>query len=195
MADPWLVAGLGNPGERYAQTRHNVGAMVTARLADRLGARFRKVRFVALLAAEAKHGPTSLLLTQPGTWMNEAGPPIASFAHKRVIPVDRVIVCHDDIDLAFGAMRLKNGGSTAGHHGLDSLVAALRSPDFYRVRIGVGRPGRRSQNVDFVLDRFSARERKEVEVLIEDAADAVLSVIDEGLDTAQRRFKRGPTTT
>jgi peptidyl-tRNA hydrolase, PTH1 family len=195
MADPWLVAGLGNPGERYAETRHNVGAMVTALLADRLGARFRKVRFVALLAAEAKHGATPLLLTQPGTWMNENGPPIASFARKRGIPVDRVVACHDEIDLAFGAMRIKRGGSTAGHHGLDSLVAAFRSPDFYRVRIGVGRPGRGSQNVDFVLDRFSKRERDEVEVLIEDAADAVLSVIDEGLDTAQNRFNRGPVTT
>ena len=193
MVDPWLVPGLGNPGERYAQTRHNVGAMTTERLASRLGARFRKVRFVPIDVAEAKHGDVPLLLTRPGTWMNESGPPIASVARKRGVPPDRLIVCQDEIDLPFGAMRIKKGGSTAGHHGLDSIVAALHSADFYRIRIGIGRPSRRDQNADFVLDRFGEREREEADVLIEDAADAVLSIIDEGLEATQNRFNRnGP---
>jgi peptidyl-tRNA hydrolase, PTH1 family len=195
MPDPWLVAGLGNPGDEYARTRHNVGAMVSQRLADRLGARFRKVRMLPLFAAEARHGDVPLLLTAPGTFMNVSGPPIASFARKRGIPVERVVACHDEIDLAFGALRIKRGGSTAGHHGLDSLVGAFRSADFYRVRIGIGRPAGRWENVDFVLGSFSKREREEVAVLIEDAADAVLCLIDEGLSTAQGRYNRSGVPT
>ena len=190
MPDPWLVAGLGNPGEEYARTRHNVGAMVSQRLADRLGARFKKVRMLPLFVAEARHGDTPLLLTAPGTFMNLSGPPVASLARKRGIPVDRVIACHDEIDLAFGALRIKRGGSTAGHHGLDSLVEGFRSSDFHRVRIGIGRPAGRWENVDFVLGRFSKREQEEVAVLIEDAADAVLCLIDEGLSVAQARYNR-----
>jgi PTH1 family peptidyl-tRNA hydrolase len=122
--------------------------------------------------------------------MNESGPPIASFARKRGVPVDRIIACHDDIDLPFGALRVKRGGSTAGHHGLDSLVQALRSADFYRVRIGIGRPTGRWENVDFVLGTFAKKEKEEADVLVEDAADAVLALIDDGLSAAQARFNR-----
>ena len=185
------MAGLGNPGPEYERTRHNVGAMVTARLAERLGASFRKARFVPLFMAEAKHADTPLLLTAPGTWMNLSGPGIASVAARRHVPVERVIAVHDEIDLPFGALRVKKGGSTAGHHGLDSMVEAFRSPDFYRVRIGVGRPARRAQNVGHVLNAFSKKEREEMDVLIEDAADAVLSLIEEGLEPTQSRFNRG----
>lgn len=196
MPDPWLVAGLGNPGDDYARTRHNIGAMVSRQLADRLGARFKKARMLPLFVAEARHGDVPLLLTAPGTFMNVTGPPIASFARKRGIPVERVIVCHDEIDLAFGALRIKRGGSTAGHHGLDSLVEAFRSADFYRVRIGIGRPAAgRWENVNFVLGPFSKREKEEVAVLIEDAADAVLCLIDEGLSVAQARYNRSGVTT
>jgi peptidyl-tRNA hydrolase, PTH1 family len=190
--DTWLVAGLGNPGSEYAGTRHNVGAMVTARLAERLGGvRFRKVRFVPLFVAEAKQGGTPMLLTQPGTWMNVSGPPIASVARRRGIPVERVVAVHDEFDLPLGALRIKKGSSTAGHHGLDSMVEAFRSPDFYRVRIGVGKPARREQHIGHVLNAFSKREREEVDVLIGDAADAVLSLIADGLEATQSRFNRG----
>src|SRR6266487_2138378 len=114
MAEPWLVAGLGNPGERYSATRHNIGAMVSARLASRSGVRFKKARFVALQVAEARTPDgVPLLLTNPGTFMNESGPPLASLARRRGVPVERVIACHDEIDLAFGALRVKRGGSTA----------------------------------------------------------------------------------
>jgi PTH1 family peptidyl-tRNA hydrolase len=190
MAESWLVAGLGNPGDRYAGTRHNVGAMVTGRLAARLEARFRKVRFIPLLAAEAKVDGIPLLLTAPGTFMNVSGPPIASLAKRRGVPVDRVIAVHDEMDLGLGALRVKRGGSTAGHHGLDSMVEAFRSPAFYRVRIGVGRPAGRRENVDFLLDGFAKREWEEVEVVVEEAADAVVSLITEGLEAAQARYNR-----
>jgi peptidyl-tRNA hydrolase, PTH1 family len=190
LAEPWLVAGLGNPGEEYARTRHNVGSMVSERLAEKLGARFKKARMLPLLVAEARHGDVPLLLTAPGTFMNVSGPPITSLARKRGISVDRVIACHDEIDLAFGALRIKRGGGTAGHHGLDSMVQAFRSADFYRVRIGIGRPAGRWENVDFLLSGFSKKEMEEVAVLVEDAAEAVLCVIHEGLSVAQARYNR-----
>lgn len=191
MSDPWLVAGLGNPGERYANTRHNIGAMVVERLVDRLGARLRKVRLLALHAAEARFEDTPLLLCVPGTFMNVCGPPIASFARKRGVPPERIVAGHDEIDLAFGALRIKRGGSTAGHHGLDSMVQAFRSADFYRVRLGIGRPAGRWENVDFLLEPFAKAERPEVELLVEEAADAVLSLVSHGLSLTQGRYNRG----
>jgi peptidyl-tRNA hydrolase, PTH1 family len=191
LADTWLVAGLGNPGERYAGTRHNIGAMVVERLTGLLNARLRKVRFLSAMAAESRDRDVPVLLVLPGTWMNLSGPPIASFARRRGVPVDRVIACHDEIDLPFGALRVKKGGSTAGHHGLDSLVEAFRSPDFYRIRLGVGRPPGRQDPVDFVLRPFSKSEREEVELLVGTAADAVLSLVADGLSVTQSRYNQG----
>jgi peptidyl-tRNA hydrolase, PTH1 family len=190
MEGAWLVAGLGNPGDRYEATRHNAGAMVVDVLCRRLGARLRKVRFVAVMAAEARFEGVPVLLARPTTFMNVSGPPIASLAKKRRIPVDRVVACHDEIDLSFGTLRAKRAGSTAGHHGLDSLALALGSQDFYRVRIGVGRPARREQNIDYVLEPFAKREREDAALLVETAADAVLSLVTEGLERTQERFNR-----
>jgi PTH1 family peptidyl-tRNA hydrolase len=190
MDGAWLVAGLGNPGDRYAAARHNAGAMVVDVLCSRLGVRLRKVRFVAVMAAEARFEEASLLLARATTFMNVSGPPLASLAKKRRVPVDRVLACHDEIDLAFGTLRVKRGGSTAGHHGLDSLAQALGSQDFYRVRMGVGRPPRRDQNIDFVLEPFAKRERDDAALLVEAAADAVLSLVTEGLEPTQERFNR-----
>jgi PTH1 family peptidyl-tRNA hydrolase len=191
VADPWLIAGLGNPGEKYARTRHNAGAMVVDLLCDRLGVSLKKTRFVAATAAEARSGDASLLLVRPTTFMNESGPPIASVARKRDIPVERVVIVHDEIDLPFGALRLKFGGSTAGHNGLESVVTAFRSRDFSRVRIGVGRPPGRQDPIGYVLSPFASREREDAAVLIEDAADATLALISEGLGSAQDRYNRG----
>jgi len=190
---PWLVVGLGNPGERYAQTRHNIGARVAERLAERLGARLRKVRFIPIEVAEATLGGERVYVARPQTFMNVSGPPVASFAKRRKVDVEHVIVCHDEIDLAFGALKVKRGGSTAGHNGLKSLQQAFRSPDFYRVRLGVGRPPGRKDAADHVLDRFTKAEREEVELLIEACADAVETLIREGLTAAQDRHNRsGP---
>ena len=192
---PWLVVGLGNPGERYAQTRHNIGARVAERLTERLGSRLRKVRFIAVEAAEANLGGERVYLARPQTFMNVSGPPVASFAKRRKVEVDNVIVCHDEIDLAFGALKVKRGGSTAGHNGLKSMQQAFRSPDFLRVRLGVGRPPGRKDAADHVLDTFTKAERDEVELLIEEGADAVETLIREGLSSAQERHNRsGPTS-
>ena len=189
----WLVAGLGNPGERYARTWHNVGAMVVDELADRAGERFRKARFVPADVAEITADGERVLLVKSRTFMNESGPAYASVAKKHDVAPDHVIAAHDDLDLAFGALRVKFGGSTAGHHGLDSLVGAVRTPDFYRLRLGIGRPPGRQDPLDFVLRPFSKKEEEEVVVLIDQAADAALSLVRHGLSPTQDRFNRsGP---
>ena len=190
MAEPWLVAGLGNPGQEYAHTRHNAGALVVGRLCARLAVRLKKVRFVAVTAAEVTHQGVPLILAVATTYMNESGPPLASFAGKRDIPAHRLIAVHDEIDLPLGALRVKLGGSTAGHHGLDSLVQALRTPDFYRIRLGVGRPPGRQDPIKYVLSPFGARQRDEAELMIEEAADAALALPTAGLAEAQSRFNR-----
>jgi PTH1 family peptidyl-tRNA hydrolase len=186
----WLVVGLGNPGPKYAETRHNIGAWVVDRLASTLGERLRKVRFLPLEVAEARADGERLYLARPQTFMNVSGPPVASFARRRKVPVDRIVACHDEIDLAFGALKLKKGGSTAGHHGLDSLVEGLRSSDFYRVRLGVGRPRGHQDPADYVLEPFAKSERQEAELLAEHGADAVLALVTDGLAAAQDRFNR-----
>lgn len=186
----WLVAGLGNPGERYQTTRHNLGAMVARELAARAGERFRKVRFVPVDAAEISLGEERVLLALAHRFMNESGPAYASLARKRDVPADRVIAVHDDLDLAFGALRVKLGGSTAGHRGLDSLAGALRTPAFFRVRVGIGRPPGRQDPADFVLDPFPKAERDEVPSLVDLAADAVASLVADGLERTQDRFNR-----
>ncbi len=189
----WVVAGLGNPGERYAKTRHNLGRMVVDELARRAGQRFRKARFVPADTAEIRAGDERVVLARSHLYMNESGPSYASLARKHRVPPEQVIAVHDDLDLAFAALRVKLGGSTAGHNGLNSLVAALRTPEFHRVRLGVGRPAGRKDPMDFVLEDFSKRERADVAVLVDDAADAVLSLVRVGLAATQDRFNRsGP---
>lgn len=186
----WLVAGLGNPGDRYAKTRHNLGRMVVDELARRAGERFRKARFVPADVAELKEGGDRLVLVRSHAFMNESGPSYASLARKRGVAPERVIAVHDDIDLAFGALRVRLGGSTAGHQGLNSLVGALRTPEFHRVRLGVGRPPGRQDPVDFVLEDLAKREAADVVMLVDHAADAVLSLVRQGLTATQDGFNR-----
>jgi PTH1 family peptidyl-tRNA hydrolase len=195
MDEPWLIAGLGNPGERYANTRHNLGWKALEVLATRFGVRLKKQRFSGVESAEARtpfSGVPLLLVRAPVAYMNESGPPIAAFAKRRRVPVERVVVIHDELDLGAGALRLKRGGSTAGHRGVKSVAEAFRSPDFYRVRIGIGRPPGRQDPADFVLDPIPARLREDIDVLVEEAADAALAVVSDGLEQAQQRFNRAP---
>ena len=186
------MVGLGNPGERYASTRHNIGARVVELLARRWGERLRKVRFLQAEAADGALDGHTVWLLRPLSFMNLSGPPVASFVRKRHVDLDRVVVVHDEIDLSFGTLKLKLGGSTAGHNGLRSLVGALGDPGFHRVRLGVGRPPGRQDPADYVLEPFAKREREEAELLVETAADAVEALIRDGLTSAQDRFNRGP---
>jgi PTH1 family peptidyl-tRNA hydrolase len=187
----WLVAGLGNPGGEYAATRHNVGAMVADELARRADAKFRRVRYTPVEAAEFKEGADRVIVTRSTQFMNESGPGFASLAKRQHLAPHQVIAVHDEIDLPFGRLQVKRGGSTAGHHGLDSLVEGLRSMDFFRIRVGVGRPPGRQDPADYVLEPFSKKEKADAEVLVGDAADAVLALIRDGLNSAQDMFNRG----
>src|SRR5438105_13939933 len=165
--------------------------MVVEELARRFEGKLKKVRTISVMAAEARYESVALLLVTPTGFMNECGPPIASFARKGGVAVERVVACHDDIDLAFGAIRIKQGGSTAGHHGLESMVQAFHSTDFYRVRLGIGRPRGRWENVDFLLEPFAKREVDDVALLVEAATDATLSLVTDGLSVTQSRYTRG----
>ena len=189
----WLVAGLGNPGPRYAKNRHNLGYLVVDELASRGGGRFRKVRFVPADACEVKESGERMLLAKAHAFMNENGPAFASLARKHRVEPDHVIAVHDEIDLPFGSLRVKFGGGVAGHNGLRSLSTALRTPDFHRVRLGVGRPPGAKDAADWVLDDFGKREGPDVAILVDDGADAVLSLVRDGLEGTQDRFNRsGP---
>jgi PTH1 family peptidyl-tRNA hydrolase len=188
--EPWLVAGLGNPGDRYAETRHNAGAMVVDILASDGGERFRKARFVPVETAEITVDGRRAWLAKSLRFMNESGPSYASIAKKHDVTPDHVIAVHDEIDLPFGALKVKIGGSTAGHNGLKSLQQSLRTPDFLRVRVGVGRPPGRQDPADYVLQPFAKREEADVAILIDAAADAVRSLILEGLAATQDKHNR-----
>lgn len=189
----WLVAGLGNPGDRYERTRHNLGYRVVDELARRSGERFRKVRFVPADTAEIVESGERLVLGKARAFMNVIGPALASLTRKQRVEPDHVIAVHDDIDLPFGALRVKFGGSTAGHNGLRSLDGALRTPNFYRVRLGVGRPPGRMDPADWVLKDFAKADEPDVALLVDDGADAALSIVRDGLQVTQDRFNRaGP---
>jgi PTH1 family peptidyl-tRNA hydrolase len=189
----WLVAGLGNPGPRYARNRHNLGYLVVDELASRSGGRFRKARFVPADVCEIVESGDRVVLGKAHAFMNENGPAFTSLARKQHVEPDHVIAVHDEIDLPLGALRVKFGGSAAGHNGVKSLAAAIRTTDFYRVRLGVGRPAGRKDPVDWVLEDFGKREEAEISILVDDGADAVLSLVRDGLLATQERFNRsGP---
>jgi PTH1 family peptidyl-tRNA hydrolase len=187
---PWLVAGLGNPGDRFANTRHNVGRMVANELARASGERFRKVRFLPAELAETREGDEQLLLVRSTHFMNESGPSYAGLAKKRGVGPDHVIAVHDELDIPAGELRLKLGGGTAGHNGLRSLERSLRTREFLRVRVGIGRPPGRQDPADFVLETIPSRLEADVAIWLDRAADAVRALIAEGLDVAQDRFNR-----
>ncbi len=190
----WLVAGLGNPGDRYANTRHNLGRMVVDELASEAGERFRKVRFMPSEMAEIREGDERVLLVRSTLYMNESGPSFAGIAKKQGIDPVHVIAVHDEIEIAPGELRIKFGGGTAGHNGLRSLGSALRTPDFYRVRVGVGRPPGRRDPSDYVLAPIAKRDGTDIAILVGRSADAVRSLIRDGLTATQDRFNRNAGT-
>lgn len=187
----WLVAGLGNPGDRYANTRHNAGRMVVDELARRAGARLKKARFLPATLAEVRIGGDRVLLVASTRFMNESGTSYAGAARKNEVDPSHVIAVHDEIEIAAGELRLKLGGGSGGHNGLRSLTQALRSPDYLRVRVGVGRPPGRQEAADFVLQPIGRSQEADVTVWIDRAADAVECLITDGLGPAQDRFNKG----
>ncbi|WP_040812555.1 aminoacyl-tRNA hydrolase [Nocardia concava] len=187
-AGPALVVGLGNPGSEYERTRHNVGFMVADVLAERVGGRFTVHKKSGADLLEARLDGRKVLLAKPRSYMNLSGRPVAALAKFFSVPATEVIVVHDELDLPFGAVRLKRGGGEGGHNGLRSISQALTTKDYLRVRFGIGRPPGRQDPADYVLKPFSAPERKEVPVIVEQTADAVELLLRVGLETAQNQL-------
>lgn len=185
--DRFLVVGLGNPGPRYAATRHNVGFMVADLLGERIGATFKSHRAnVDLLEGRLAGAP--VVLAKPRSFMNSSGGPVVNAARFFKIDPERVVVVHDDLDLPFGTLRLKRGGGDGGHNGLKSITSALGSKDYVRVRLGIGRPPGRQDPADFVLREFGSAERRDLPVDVDRAADAVEMVLRDGLQASQLRY-------
>ena len=177
----WLVVGLGNPGPDYAATRHNVGQMVLDILADRISASFKSHKANASVAeGRLGFGGPKVILAKPGTYMNNSGGPVAGLMKFYDVPLQNVIVVHDELDIDAGAVRIKQAGGHAGHNGLRDIIAAADSNDFVRVRVGIGRPPGRQDAADFVLKNFSAEERKELPLLLALSADAVEEIVTKG---------------
>ena len=198
MSPSWLVIGLGNPGPRYDGTRHNVGADVVTELCLRAGeklspARRQQAELVCTRVSSAGLGvpaadAQAVTLMRSRTYMNESGIAVRKVASVAGITPDHLIVVHDEIDLDPGRLRLKKGGGDNGHHGLKSIRAHMRTGDFIRVRVGVGRPPGHQDPADWVLARVPARQRADMDVQVALAADAVETIINQGLTAAQNRF-------
>lgn len=184
----WLAVGLGNPGKRYERTRHNAGARAVEHLADRLGVKLRSTRAVALMG-QGLVEEERLLLARPTTFMNESGRAVDMLSRMKAVPAERLVILHDEIDLPVGSLKMKRGGGSAGHHGIESVVRSLGTADFYRVRIGVGRPASALQEpADFLLEPMASRDAQLLALLEEKAGEAVLALIRLGLEEAMNRF-------
>ena len=185
------MVGLGNPGPDYARTRHNYGFLVVDLLGARAGGRFKAHRGRAdVLETRLGVGVEAprVVLAKPRSYMNESGGPVAGLRDFYKVPLDRIVVVHDDLDLPFGALRLKQGGGDGGHNGLKSISKALGGPGYYRVRAGIGRPPGRMDPADYVLRGFSTSERKELDLHVDRVADAVEALVRDGLEKAQNAF-------
>ena len=186
----WLVAGLGNPGDRYAKTRHNLGRMVAEELARAGGVRLKKARFLPAQVAELRIDGERVLLVTSTRYMNESGTSYAGVARKQDVPPERIVAVHDELEIPPGELRVKLGGGSGGHNGLKSLTQALRTPEYHRVRVGIGRPPGRQDPADFVLVPIGKKDEAEVARWVDRSAEAVRSLISAGLVATQDRFNR-----
>jgi peptidyl-tRNA hydrolase, PTH1 family len=184
----WLVVGLGNPGQKYAGSRHNVGEQTVVLLAERWGVNLKGGRDNAL-TAESRYADQRVVLAFPITFMNDSGQAVGALVRRyRIESPERVIVVQDELDLAPGELKVKAGGGLAGHNGLRSINQHLKSTDFLRVRIGVGKPPSKEAGAGHVLSKVPKRERELLDMRVTDAADAVELIITSGVDAAMQRF-------
>jgi PTH1 family peptidyl-tRNA hydrolase len=185
MADRWLVFGLGNPGDQYAKTRHNIGQMVIDYLASNSKYSSHKSRTEI---ADIHLGQIPVTLAKSKLYMNESGGPIKALADFYKVSAANLIVLHDELDIPFNTIRIKQGGGDNGHNGLKDITAHFSAPDYFRVRMGIGRPAGPQDPADFVLKPFSSTERKELDDFIARGANAVERLIEKGLEAAQQEF-------
>jgi len=182
-----LVVGLGNPGDEYARTKHNVGAEVVEILAARHGGKLKKGKERALVD-QVTVGGKRIALAIPLTYMNDSGAAVRALVRRYGVEPHQLVVLHDELDLPVGGLKLKEGGGLAGHNGLRSIKAHLHTEDFLRVRIGVGKPVSKEHGADHVLSKFGKRERAEIDVVLETAADAVEAIAVDGIAAAMNRY-------
>lgn len=191
--DVWLVVGLGNPGPSYSGHRHNIGYMVTDELARRMGSGFRAHKSGRADVVEGRLTPPGVpgprvVLARPRCYMNEVGGPVKALATFYKVAPAQVVAIHDELDIPFDTMRVKLGGGDNGHNGLKSMRSSFGTGDFHRVRVGIGRPPGRQEVADFVLSDYSSAERKVLPFVVDTAADAVETLVAEGLEKTQQRF-------
>ena len=184
---PFLVVGLGNPGPGYAGNRHNVGAMVLDEIAARAGIRLSpgKGARSRAVSGEGRLAGRRVVLARPLTYMNESGGPVRGLLDYHSLTPESLVVVHDELDISFGAVRLKRGGGEGGHNGLRSITRTAGTKDYLRVRVGIGRPPGRQDPADFVLKDFSSTERKQLDLLLAEAVDATETLLARGLEAAQ----------
>ena len=182
-----LVVGLGNPGDEYARTRHNVGAEVVELLARRHGGKLRGSKGRAR-SDEVRIDAKRVALAIPLTYMNDSGEAVGALARRLGVEPEQIVIVHDELDLAPEVLRVKVGGGLAGHNGLRSIKQHLHTDEFVRVRIGVGKPPSKERGADHVLSRVSKRERQAMDVTVEEAADAVECIVTDGVDAAMNRY-------
>ena len=185
MADRWLVIGLGNPGAEYEKTRHNIGQLVITNLANNHKFSAHKSQ---MQICEVRCGDQQLVLAKSRGFMNESGGPARSLSDFYKIDVNKIIAIHDELDLPFNALRIKQGGGDNGHNGLKSLTDSFSTADYYRIRMGIGRPIGDQDPADFVLKPFSKDERIDIDQFIQRGADAINSLVVAGLDKTQTVF-------
>ncbi len=191
MAADLLVVGLGNPGDEFARTRHNVGAEVVELLARRHGARLRKSKDRAMVD-DVRIGGRQMVLAVPTTYMNDSGQAVAALVRRYDVEPLQLVIVHDELDLDPAVLKVKVGGGLAGHNGLRSIKHHLHTDEFLRVRIGVGKPPSKERGADHVLSRMSKRDRAEMDVTVERAADAVECILSDGVDVAMNRYNTAP---
>ena len=183
-----MVVGLGNPGRKYLNTRHNVGYAVVERMAEKAGTSFRRSWRFPVQTSEMPFAGEPVLLVKPLTYMNSSGEAIGPLMRKKGIEPQNVVVVIDDVELDLGVLRLRRSGSAGGHNGLQSVVEQVGTDDVPRVRVGVGRLPPGDSRVEYVLGTFRPDERERIERAVERAADAVLSIFQDGIDVAMNKF-------
>lgn len=183
----FLIAGLGNPGRQYKNNRHNVGFMLVDHLAERLGANFTRVQFRAL-TVDLRYQGRRLILAKPQTYMNDSGQAVGALARFYKIPLDNLILAHDDVDLPFGIIRIRPGGGSAGQKGVASVIERLGTENFPRLRLGIGRPPGQKLAAAYVLQDFDRSEAQELPTVLDRAVEAVLLFVTDGLEKAMNRY-------
>jgi len=187
---PYLIVGLGNPGPKYHDNRHNVGFMVVDALGDTANIPIRRFEFRALIG-KGDFADQRLILAKPQTYMNNSGQAVSSLVNFYKIPTEKILVVHDDLDLPFGTLRMRPKGSAGGQRGVGSIIAKLNTQEFSRMRVGISRPPGRMDPIDYVLHDFDSPEEEMLPELLDSAVDAITAFIKEGITQAMNEFN-GP---